>query len=359
MSRAALLALSVLAVLGAVLLPAAGRAAAAVPDQWGFAYLDNPTPPPGYAPDPSRQWGSWPSPGSNLVTVDQTGLGTYTVHFPQIAGKNGIAHSTAVTATGDSCQISGWSPNGANEDVGVSCFSPTGTPDNSEFTVLYTTSSGTLPAGATGYGYVYSDTSGSLLASYNSAGGGNSVSKGGTGQWKVWLPGLGAASAVGNLQVTAVDPQQDAHCKPVAWTPAATGQTVTVACTDANGKPYDTRWTLSYAVQRAVHGPAFPPKSFAYLWYDGAVPAGTTYNSSGAGNGLATSGTGWVLTLPNVATPSDHAQATAYGNDTGYCGFAAPWTRSGSTALLDVTCYLPGGAPAPKEQFFAAYTSAV
>lgn len=354
---AGLLLLPVLAALAAVLVPT-GPAAAAVPDQWGFAYLDDATPPPGYAPDPSRQWGSWPSPASNLATVDQTGLGSYTVHFPQIAGKNGVAHATAVSPFGDSCQVSGWAVNGSGEDVGVSCFSPAGAPDNSQFTVLWTTSSGNLPVGATGYGYVFSDISGSLLSTYNSSGGANAVSKGGVGQWKVWLPNLGDAKPVGDLQVTAVGVRQDAHCKPVGWAPGATGQTVSVACTDANGKPYDTRWTLSYAVQRAVQGPAFPPKSFGYLWYNGSVPPGTTYNSTGAANGLATLGTAWTVKMPNIAVPSDHAQATAYGNDPGYCTFIGPWSRPSGTAVLDIACWLPGGAAAPKEQFFAAFTSA-
>ncbi len=50
--RALLLVLAVLAALVGVSLPAAGPAHAAVPDRWGFAYLDNPNPPLGYVPDP-------------------------------------------------------------------------------------------------------------------------------------------------------------------------------------------------------------------------------------------------------------------------------------------------------------------
>lgn len=83
--RAVLLVLTTLAAVVAVALPTAGPARAAVPDRWGFAFLDNPTPPAGYVPDPTRQWGSWPSPASNPVKVDQLAVGSYLVHFPFIA----------------------------------------------------------------------------------------------------------------------------------------------------------------------------------------------------------------------------------------------------------------------------------
>jgi hypothetical protein len=291
--------------------------------------------------------------------VDQTGLGTYTVHFPQIAAKNGVAHVTAVDPRGVSCQIAGWAASGSDEIVGVSCFAPSGAPANSRFSVLWTTSSGALPSGPSGYGYVFSDVSGALLSSYNSTTGANSVSKGGVGEWKVWLPGLGAASLMGDLQVTAVDPKQDAHCKPAVWSPNSAGQTVVVRCTDVNGKPYDTRWTLSYSVQRAVHGPAFPPKSFGYFMWNGSVPPGTTYNSSGAVNSVSMPGpTTWAVVMPKIAVPADHAQATAYGTDPSYCTFTDPWARASGAAVLDIGCWLPGGVAAAKEPFFAAYTSA-
>lgn len=357
--KAALLAVLALAALVAAMLPAAGAAQAATPDAWGFAYLDNPTPPPGYIPDPSRQWGSWATPSTNQVTVDQTGLGAYDVHFPLIASKGGIAHTTAVGTSGDSCQIAHWQPAGSNEDVYVNCFNAAGSPVNSTFTVLYTESTGTLPPPATsGYGYIYSDVSGAVLAQDNSSGGTNSVSKGGVGVWKAWLPGLGQATNVGNLQVTAVNPQQDVRCKVSGWSPSASGQTVLVACYDPNGKPFDSQWTLSYAVQRAVHGAAFPPKLFGYAWFTGGgLPAGTSYNSVGATNTVTASGSVTVVDLPGVANPPDHVQATAYGSDADYCDIAAPWGQSG-TAVVPIACFVPGGTPAAKEPFFTAYTSA-
>ncbi|MFF7363629.1 hypothetical protein [Streptomyces sp. NPDC008125] len=355
--RAVLLIMGMLAALLAAALPTAGAAQAAVPDRWGFAYLDNPTPPSGYVPDPTRQWGSWTSPSANPVKVDQLGLGSYVAHFPLIGGTGGIAHATAVNSTAHWCQIAAWKQVGTGEDVFVNCYLPSGAPDNSTFTVLYTTSSGAPATPSGSYGYIYSDTSGAVLTQYNSTSAVNTVSKGSTGIWKAWLPGLGQSSYAGDFQVTAVDPRQGAHCKVADWAPGATGQTAVVACYDASDAPYDAKWTLSYSYLRAVHGPAFPPKSFGYLWYNGSLPALTNYNSTGATNTLGGSGAPFVVTLPSVAVPSDTAHATAYGSGPGYCGLYAPWARSGGTVQLPVNCFGPGGTPV-KAPFFTAYTSA-
>ncbi|BAJ26769.1 MULTISPECIES: hypothetical protein [Kitasatospora] len=349
------LVLALLAALLAVAVPAAAPAHAAVPDRWGFAYLDNPTPPPGYVPDPSRQWGSWPTPASNPVKVDQVSAGGYVVHFPLIGGPGGIAHATAVNRTGTWCQIQGWGTVGTGLDVKVACYDPSGAPAPSAFTVLFTSSSGT-PTTPGNYGYLYSLPSGALVTQYNSAGGANLSSHGSTGIWKAWLPNLGSSVEVGNVQVTAVDSSQGARCKIANWYPASTGQTFLVACFDAANAPYDTAWTLSYSVKRAVHGPALPPKSFGYLWYNGSVPAGTNFNSVGGVNSWSI-GVPSSVVLPGVAVPSDHAQVTAYGSGPGWCHLAQPWLRSGSTVQLTPLCFNPGGAPVAAP-FLLAYTSA-
>ncbi|MFF0296066.1 hypothetical protein ACFYST_20475 [Kitasatospora sp. NPDC004614] len=353
--RAVLLVLALLAALLAAAVPAAGPAHAAVPDRWGFAYLDNPTPPPGYVPDPSRQWGSWPSPATNPVRVDQLGTGSYVVHFPLIAGPGGVAHVTAVNRAGTWCQAAGWTAAGSGIDVGVSCYRPGGAPDDSQFTVLYTASSGAPLPGA-GYAYLDSTPGGTLLDQYNSSGGSNLSSHGSTGIWKAWLPGVGGAGYLGNVEVTAVNPGQGARCKVTEWGPSSSGQTLVVNCFDASGALFDTEWTLSYSVRRAVHGPAIPPKNFGYLWYNGSVPAATNFNSAGGTNTLAV-GIPSTATLPSLAVPADHAQVTAFGSGAGYCQLALPWARSSGSVQLYPICFTPGGGPTTAP-FFTAYTSA-
>ncbi|RKE17652.1 hypothetical protein [Streptomyces sp. TLI_171] len=351
------LVLALLAALLAVAVPAAAPAHAAVPDRWGFAYLDNPTPPPGYVPDTTRQWGSWTAPAANPVKVDQVGTGAYVVHFPLIAGPGGIAHATAVNRTGTWCQVQGWGAAGTGLDVKVSCYQPTGAPGNSPFTVLYTASTGAPSTAGGDYGYLFSGLSSSAtLTQYNSSGGTNLASHGSTGIWKAWLPGLGGSTPVGNVEVTAVDAAQGARCKVADWFPSATGQTFLVACFDAANVPYDTRWTLSYSVKRAVHGPAFPPKSFGYLWFNAGVPAGTNFNSAGGVNALA-AGVPATVTMPGIAVPSDTAHVTAYGSGPGWCQLALPWTRTSGTVKLNPLCFNPGATPVAAP-FLTAYTSA-
>lgn len=360
-AKAVLLVIGLLAALSAATLPAATAAHAADPDHWGFAYLDNPTPPSNYVPDSSRQWGSWASPSSNPVTVNQTALGSYTVRFPQIGGTGGVAHVTAVTTKGDWCQLDGWQPAGADEDVMVSCYAPDGASINSQFAVAYTSSSaaggGTLASASDGHAYIYAAASGSIISQYNSAGPAESVTKTGVGGWDAWLPDQGLATPVGNLQVTAVDPKVGARCKVGTWTPAASGQTVSVVCFDAENEPYDTAWTLSYSNQRSLYGAAFPPKSFGYLWFNGSVPPATSYNSTGATNSLSSTGPDFVVTMPGAANTPDDTQATGYGPDPSYCDLTQPWDRTGGSALVYVDCFSPGGSSV-EAPFFAAYSSA-
>lgn len=354
--KAVLLVVGLLAALLAAAIPAANKAHAAVPDRWGFAFLDNANPPKDYTPDPSRQSGSWGA-GGAVVTVDQLGLGSYVVHFPQIGGAGGIAQATAVNAAGDWCQVDGWEEATPNEDVRVGCYSPDGSATNSEFTVVFTSSSGDLPPSSGQYAYLYSDVSGGLLAEYNSTGEGASVTKTSTGQWDAWLPGLGQDTPAGDIQVTAVNPTQGARCKVANWAPGATGQNVGVICFNADNQPFDTQWTLSYTFQRALFGGSFPPKSFGYLWFDGDLPPLTTFNSVGATNAVSESGAEQIAILPEVANTPDDAQVTAFGGDPGYCDIAKPWDRSGGNASVFINCFQPGGTPAPGP-FFAAYTSA-
>ncbi|MFE6869538.1 hypothetical protein ACFVFS_23660 [Kitasatospora sp. NPDC057692] len=354
--RALLPVLAVLAALLGVSLPAAGPAHAAVPDRWGFAYLDNPAPPPGYVPDTTRQWGSWPSPAANPVRVDKVGTGSYVVHFPLIAGPGGIAHVTAVARTGSWCQVRGWATAGSGQDVAVGCYRTGGAPEDNRFTVLYTTSSGVPSTAVGGYGYVFANPTGSVVTQYNSTGGTNVVGPGGTGVWKVWLPGLGQSTPAGNLEVTAVDAANGARCKVADWAPSSTGQTVIVNCYNAGNVLYNTRWTLSYSEKRAVHGPALPPNSYGYLWFNGGLPAATNFNSSGAVNTLAGS-VPYTVNLPNIAVPSDTAQVTAFGPGPDHCTLAAPWNRSAGTVNLYPICFNASGSPLPS-RFFTAYTSA-
>jgi hypothetical protein len=150
--RAALRAgLAALLALAGFVVALAGPAQAAVPDHWGFAYVDKPSVP--GIPDPTHQAGSWPA--AFKVHVTPGAVGQVFVRFPQIASKGGVVHVTAVIAQPVWCQAQKWGPSGTDEIATVRCFKPGGAPVFVPFVVMFTTSTkGPFPAGRA-YGYVH------------------------------------------------------------------------------------------------------------------------------------------------------------------------------------------------------------
>ena len=122
---------------GGLALAVAGTAQAAVPNRWGFAYVDNPSVP--GVPDPARQAGSWP-PGF-VVHVKPGAIGQVFVRFPRIGGRGGVVLVTAVTAAPVWCQAQKWARSGPNEIVAVRCYRAGGAPVFAPFTVAYSQSS--------------------------------------------------------------------------------------------------------------------------------------------------------------------------------------------------------------------------
>ncbi|WP_214318195.1 hypothetical protein [Nonomuraea sediminis] len=323
---------------------ATGTAAAAVPNRWGFAYVNIPS----GIPDPSHQAGSWPA-GFN-VTVSPGVPGETFVRFPQIAGPGGVVHVTAVIDAAVWCQAGKWWPSGPDEIVSVKCYKFGGSPAAVPFSIVYNESTGLLPA-PQGFGYVHY-MPGSIVTQFNSAGGINTVVPIAVNAWRVVLPGLGTPGPEGGVQVTAADPQQPARCKVRAWPAApvvAGAQTVEVVCHDALNGPLKTGWSLTYQRRRAIYGAAIPPKLFAYTFDNvpanpgpyAPVPAGINFNSVGAVNTVQTAGTGLrLVTFPKVGTLPDNVQVTAYGPGPEYCNLLTVWTTSASMAYVrDVACY--------------------
>ncbi|GIH24988.1 hypothetical protein Aph01nite_32980 [Acrocarpospora phusangensis] len=318
-------------------------AQAAVPNRWGFALVDIPS----GIPDPNHQAGSWPA-GFN-VSVTPGVVGQTFVRFPQIASGGGVVHVTAVVNTAAWCQVEAWTPVGVDELVTVRCYRFGGVPGFVPFTVMYETSSGPLPAGTHGFGYVAYNGA-AITASYNSVLGANTVVPTGVGVWTVTLNGLGAPAPAGNLQVTSVNPGAPARCKVGAWSPGAVAQTVQVRCHDGVNTPFNTGWNLTYQRERAITGGAIPPKNFAYT-FDvnpanpgpyAPVPVGINYNSQAGVNTVQTAGVPGLrmVIFPRVGVLRDHVQATAFGSGPEYCNLQATWVTSGSQAFVrNVSCW--------------------
>ncbi|MFC4588495.1 hypothetical protein [Sphaerisporangium corydalis] len=320
-------------------------ARAAVPDLWGFAYVDV------FAgvPDLSRQAGSWPA--ADTVTVSSGAVGEVIVRFPKIGttstGSPGVAHVTAVSPGADWCQVEKWWPAGGDELVAVRCYHYGGIPVFRMFSIVFEASSGTL-SGGPALGYLHWN--GTAVASrYSSVASPITVTSMGLGSWKVVFNGLGSATLAGNVQVTAVNGAAAARCKVGNWVSFPGSQQVQVSCRDGSFSLFDTGWTITYHRERAITGRAFPPKNFAYT-YDNMpgsagpyapVPVAVNYNSKAMVNSVQTAGAGRRLVrFPQVGLLPNHVQATAYGLGEEYCNLMSPWAVvAGDVIMNSVACY--------------------
>jgi hypothetical protein len=336
--------------LAAVLLVAlAGPAGSAVPDHWGFAYVNKPSVP--GIPDLNRQAGSWPS--TSKVHVKPGLVGQVTVVFPHIATKAGVVHVTAVTDTPAWCQVQKWGPSGPNVAAVVRCFQPGGAPIFVPFSITFASSSkGPFPAGRA-YGYVHFEPATGIVARFNSAGGSNQVVPGPVGVWKVTLPDLGSPGLSGNVQVTAVNPAKPAKCELNGWTPSAAGQTFQVRCFNAGNVPLNTGWTLTYHRGRTVLGTQ--PKRFAYTFDKhpslagpyAPTPPALNFNSAAGTNSVKTAGTGLrLIAFPRVAALPNNVLVSSFEVGAGFCNLLSLWATGASSSQVtvrDVACYTPAG----------------
>lgn len=355
------------ALLGLLLTPAVlalggtGPAAAAVPDRWGFAYMNVTVPPAaGTLIDTTRQWGSWKTfAPAAWATVDPIGLGRYRVHFPFTASSGGVTHVTAVAPDARWCQVFNVSSSGTDQLVDVQCYRHGGVMDWSRFTVVYSTSSG-APITAGSYAYVYAHILGGTINSFNSTGLANSVVHLGVGQYRVTLPGVGTGILDGNVQVTAVHPNSPRRCKVGSWAPSGSAYSVIVLCFDGTTSGLADSWfNLTYHRKRAVFGALNPPVNLAYLWLPG-LGGPTDYNSAGGINSVIGSGVGqYFVQFPLVGVRESHVQVTASGNSRDYCNLQEIWQYNGTTVLVrNVICFDAFGAPAPNN-WFVTYSSRV
>ena len=292
-------------------------AQAAVPEAWGFAYVDMTATPP-----VARQAGSWPS-GFGVAVGTGTSPGEVRVAFPQIAVPGGVVHVTAVSPGPEWCMVKSWGPVGPDVVVTVRCHRFPGDPALVPFTVVFQRS-GEVFSGPGMLGYVVYD-DGSVTSSFNSRGSANTVTRVSTGSWRVTLPDLGASSPGGNIQVTALHPGLPARCKVGGWSPSLYAQEINVLCFVAN-TPSDTGWTLTYHHERAITGvprETTPWRQFAYTFDTNPTnplyaptPPGINHNSMTATNVIREATPPFrKTTFPLVGGTPDNVQVTAFGTD--------------------------------------------
>ena len=191
--------------------------------------------------------------GSNSLAVIGTGL--FQVTLPGLG--NGIDSNVQVNAVetngqGHYCTSDGWfSSNGVDVTADVACFDASGNPLLADFSLFYQARTSPPPSGA--MAFLWGDQPGIAIGSsyapdasysYNSTGGGNSVTHEGTGIYFAFLPGFRQS---GNVQVTAYGGSA-ARCEVADWYQNRAGANVSVYCVNAAGAATDGYFSLSYTV---------------------------------------------------------------------------------------------------------------
>ncbi len=182
-----------------VAVPAA-PAQAAMPNSWGFGYLDKPALPPALLPynlPPARASSS----GAGAQLTAHPAIGSYQVTFFGIGtppgAALGVVHVTAAPAKQYAawCQAADWGPVNGNEVINVVCYrtppnAPGAVPVNTDFSVAFSWSSRPSPAGVS-YGYLESTGVNGTVTQFDSAGGLITSTPLPGGVWHVVMPGLG------------------------------------------------------------------------------------------------------------------------------------------------------------------------
>jgi hypothetical protein len=335
-----------------LVLAAPTAAHAAVPDRWGFAFVDNPSV--AGIPDPNHEAGSWP-PGF-MVHSAPVAPGKVKVRFPMLAARGGVVHVTPVIDIAVFCDAQGWGPSGTSEVVTVRCFRYNGTPVFAPFVVLFTKSTGSaFPAGRA-YGYVHFNPAKGIVASFNSAGRANAVSHVANGVWVVKMPRLGTAAIAGGVQVTAADPTGPAKCTLGRWVSKPTVQIFEVRCYHPGVVPLNTGWTISYQRKRSITGGGLPgtPTLYAYtantmpLAFDPySPPPPLDYNSAGGINTIQKAGTGEsFVQFSRVGVLQDAVLVTGWQIGAGFCNLNSLWSTGAAGPVVivqDVVCYDASG----------------
>lgn len=353
--RPLVLAVTTLATMAAVLLGVSAPAQAATADRWAFAYVNDPTVPVWTNLDPAHQGGTF----AGLAQGGKIAPGRFLVRFPGIGfGSRGNVHVTPVNRDGTYCEIVRWYASGVDEIIDVQCHKPGGANADTRFTVLWTVSSGVLPATATGSYASVQYGPAAIVQSYNSTGGGITVVPGGVGFYQVRFALVGVVGQLsGNVEVTAVQPNaQPRRCKVAKIDYTGTDILAFVACFNQLGNPINSEFTASYHRERTVIA-SFPPKYFGYIWTAGGGQTNFNYPAGGFGfNTVSPLFSRYLVKYPWLVFARDHAQVTAYGNGNVYCHLTDLWKAAGTTIEVDVSCFNNAGTMTP-HTFFTTFTN--
>jgi hypothetical protein len=111
---------------------------AAAASGWGYAWAHDPSAS-SYTPSRAYQFNS----GGAVNTISRSGVGAYTVSFPDLGGPGGTVLVTAYGDGAEICKVANWTWAGTAEQVNVRCFSRDGAPADTRYVLSFARPQGT------------------------------------------------------------------------------------------------------------------------------------------------------------------------------------------------------------------------
>jgi hypothetical protein len=204
-----------------------------------------------YTPSPQYQANSTGA----LNTITRNSAGSYEVRLPNLAASAGHVQVTGYGGDPQRCKVARWGPSGTAQQVSVRCFTTSGVPADTYFTLTYVRDGnvigGSVCCHSDGHHTVYAWADQPAVASYTpntnyqfADFGRSTVKRLGVGYYQLISPV--SIARQGNAQVTAYGFGTE-HCKLSYWGNDVTqpGE-VRVRCWSAQGSPVDTQFDVSY-----------------------------------------------------------------------------------------------------------------
>jgi len=200
-----------------------------------------------YAPPVNYSFNS--TGATNTITRSTTVPGVYTVNAPGLGAAGGHVQVTAYGTGGEWCTAWNWGAAGTDLHIQVRCYSASGAPADSRFTMSYVKGGNILGRSVccnsdghpTSYLFANLPSTASYepAAAYRYLSGTSLVTRLGTGRYRV---NYGWAAAPGAVNVTAVG-GGTARCKVESY---ATSESAIVLCTTPGGAPVDATYLLHH-----------------------------------------------------------------------------------------------------------------
>jgi hypothetical protein len=209
----------------------------------------------------------WNSTGQDII-LQKYGVGVYLAIFQGQSYSGGTAQVTAfdILRQGHYCEVEGWWPDGADQDVWVGCFDTQGNFADTGFSLVATSGS---PVDTAAYTYAWADDptapSSYVPDTWYQAGflrGDCTVPTSGPvtieplnwqpGSYLVNFPSMTSLAAHHSAVTVSAYGSSGEYCKIVGWGSGSTSSYATVECYDYTGQPAPAYFTIAYSVDEII-----------------------------------------------------------------------------------------------------------